>query len=56
LISSGRAVNMSVLKSMGLGLDENAMRAVNQWRFKPGEKDGKPVSVWVTIELAFRLR
>jgi TonB family protein len=51
----GRAVNMRVLHSLGLGLDEKAMEAVKKWRFKPGTKDGKPVTVEAQIEVNFRL-
>ena len=34
-----------VVRSLGLGLDEKAIEAVKQWKFKPGNKDGKPVTV-----------
>jgi TonB family protein len=52
---SGKAVNMRVVRSLGLGLDEKAMEAVKAWKFKPGSKDGKPVTVAATIEVNFRL-
>jgi TonB family protein len=52
---SGRAVNAKVIRSLGLGLDEKAIDAVKQWKFKPGYKDGKPVTVAATIEVNFRL-
>jgi TonB family protein len=38
------------------GLDNEAMKAVRQWRFSPGTRTGEPVAVLVTIELAFTLR
>ena len=41
----GKAHNMKVLRSLGLGLDEKAIEAVNKWKFRPGYKDGKPVTV-----------
>jgi TonB family protein len=53
--SSGHAVNVKVVKSLGLGLDEKAMEAVQKWKFQPGKKDGKPVTVEATIEVNFRL-
>ena len=52
---SGKAVNMRVLHSLGLGLDEKAMEAVKKWKFKPGVKDGKAVTVEAQIEVNFRL-
>ena len=52
---SGRAVNIRVLHSLGLGLDEKAMEAVKRWKFMPGKKDGKPVMVAASIEVNFRL-
>jgi protein TonB len=51
----GRPRNVRVLRSLGLGLDQKAVEAVSQWRFKPGLKDGKPVPVFATIEVNFRL-
>jgi TonB family protein len=52
---SGKARNLRVLRSLGLGLDEKAIEAVNKWKFKPGYKDGKAVTVAATIEVNFRL-
>jgi TonB family protein len=44
-----------VQKSMGMGLDEEALRAVKSYRFKPAERFGKSVPVMMTIEVNFRL-
>ncbi|MEX2260820.1 MAG: energy transducer TonB [Bryobacteraceae bacterium] len=52
---AGKARNLKVIKSLGLGLDEKAVEAVNKWKFRPGYKDGKPVVVAATIEVNFRL-
>ena len=38
------------------GLDDEAVKATEQWLFTPGEKDGKPVAVRVHIEHAFKLK
>ena len=51
----GRATNIRVVRSLGLGLDEKAMEAVKLWKFKPGYKGGQPVTVAATIEVNFRL-
>jgi len=51
----GEAKNINVEKSLGLGLDEEAIAAVQKWVFKPGRKAGQPVSVFATIEVTFHL-
>ena len=51
----GLAHNIRVTKNIGLGLDENAVSAIRLWRFKPGAKDGQPVTVAANIEVNFRL-
>ena len=38
------------------GLDEEAKKAVRQWRFQPGLLKGQPVAVIVNVELTFTLR
>ena len=38
------------------GLDQEALKAARQWRFRPGTRFGEPVAVLVTIELTFTLR
>jgi TonB family protein len=52
---SGRATDIRVQRSLGLGLDEKAIEAVKKWKFLPGKKDGKAVAVAATIEVNFRL-
>jgi protein TonB len=38
------------------GLDQQAIIAVKQWRFRPGTFKGQPVPVLVNVELTFTLR
>jgi TonB family protein len=52
---TGKPVHLKVTKSLGMGLDEKAIEAVEQWKFQPGMKDGKPVPVLATIEVNFHL-
>src|SRR5438876_1529396 len=47
--------DMRVVRTLGLGLDEKAIEAVQKWRFKPGKKDGVPVATLVNVEVQFHL-
>ena len=53
--ANGRVSNIRVVKSLGLGLDEKAIEAVRLWRFRPAQKNGKPVTVPATIDVNFHL-
>ena len=53
--ADGRTHDIRVYRSLGMGLDENAIEAIRQWRFEPGRKDGIPVAVQVNVEVNFRL-
>jgi TonB family protein len=53
--SEGKVTRMRVLKSLGYGLDEKAIDAVRRWKFQPGSKDGKPVSVAIAVGVSFQL-
>jgi protein TonB len=56
--TDGGVGNCSVQKSLdsSFGLDQEAIKAARQWRFRPGTRMGEPVPVLVTIELTFTLR
>ena len=58
VLASGDVGDVTVLKSLDAehGLDDEAVRAARQWKFKAGTKDGKPVPVEVTIEMTFTLK
>jgi TonB family protein len=53
--ADGRASEISVRKSAGMGLDQNAIAAVIGWRFKPAMKDAQRVAVESTVEVYFHL-
>jgi TonB family protein len=51
----GRSDSILVLKGAPFLLNQQAMEAVQKWKFKPAEKDGKPVPVRVPIEITLRV-
>ena len=53
--AEGRARDIHISKSLGMGLDEKAIEAVEKWKFKPGMRNGQAVNVRATIEVNFRL-
>lgn len=52
---TGRVTHVSVLKGLGMGLDEKAIEAVKQFRFKPAMENGKPVTVEMNIDVNFQI-
>lgn len=52
---NGTITDPKVLKPLGLGLDDKAIETVKTWKCHPGEKNGAPVPVRVTVEVTFRL-
>lgn len=53
--TDGYARNIRVLRHLGLGLDEMAIEAVRQWRFRPARRRGEKVPARVRLEIAFGL-
>ena len=43
-----------VAQAAGHGFDENAIEAVQKWRFKPAKKDGQPVAVQINVQIHFK--
>jgi TonB family protein len=54
--SDGRVSEARVAKGLGFGLDQNALVALRQWRFRPGTRDGSAVASDVELEIEFTLR
>jgi protein TonB len=58
VMPDGSVGEVKVTRSLDpiFGLDQEAIRAAKQWRFRPGMRQGEPVPVIITIELTFTLR
>jgi protein TonB len=55
--ANGNPQNVHVTRTLGMGLDEKAVEAVQKYKFKPAvdQKTGKGVPVMVSVEVRFRL-
>lgn len=51
---SGLPQDIHIVRPLGMGLDEQAVAAVQQYRFKPARDHGKPVPVQIVVEVNFR--
>jgi TonB family protein len=53
--TQGNPQDVQLLRHLGMGLDERAIEAVRQYRFKPAMYQGHPVSVQIVVDMDFRL-
>ena len=53
--TDGRAESIFILKGVPFLLNKQAIDAIQKWKFKPAEKNGKPVPVRVPVDITFRL-
>lgn len=53
--ADGSVRDVRVLKSLPFGLSEEAVRAVEQWRYEPAKLDGRPVAVLLSLTVRFGL-
>jgi protein TonB len=53
--ADGNPHDIRVVSGLGHGLDENAIKALKQWRFEPASKDGQPVPTIIRVEVTFHL-
>lgn len=51
----GKPSHIRVVRGVGMGLDDKAVEAVRQYKFKPAMKDGKPVKVDLYIDVNFQI-
>jgi len=53
--AQGNPQNVHVIRHLGMGLDDKAIEAVRQYKFKPAMYEGHPVAVQLVIEVDFHL-
>jgi len=53
--AQGNPQNVRITRHLGMGLDEKAVAAVRQYRFKPAMYQGHPVAVQIIVDVDFRL-
>lgn len=51
----GSIKNVALVKPLGYGLDEAAVKKINTWKFRPARKKGQPVDCYVIIKIEFSL-
>jgi|SRR6476469_7114257 len=58
VLADGSVGDVTITRSVDsvYGLDANAVKAMKQWEFSPGLKDGKPVAVAISVEMTFALK
>ena len=54
--AGGRVENPRVIRGIGGGCDEEALKAVQSARFTPGMQRGRPVRVQYSLPIVFRLQ
>lgn len=52
----GNVIDIEVRKRLRFGLDEEAVKAVSQWKFTPALLKGRPVKVFFDLTVVFEVR
>jgi TonB family protein len=52
---TGATQRVKIARAQGFGLDDEAVRTVREWKFKPATRDGNPIAVQINVEVNFRL-
>jgi TonB family protein len=56
VLENGTVAKVELEKSSGYEiLDESALKAVKEWFFIPGKKNGEPIRSWVIVPIKFQL-
>jgi protein TonB len=54
--ADGEVKQIRITRGLPDGLDDQAIAAVRQSKFKPATKDGQPVPFWLLLSVEFHLR
>ena len=54
---NGNVRKTKVVETSGYSsFDNAAINAIGKTEFKPAQKDGKPIAVWISIPVVFKLK
>lgn len=53
--TNGLPTHVHVIRGVGMGLDQKAVEAVKQYKFRPAQENGKPVLVELNVEVNFQI-
>jgi TonB family protein len=53
--SDGTVDVLRVVRGLPLGLTDSAIQAINEWQFRPGQKDGQNADIALSIEVNFNI-
>jgi protein TonB len=54
--AQGNVTSVRVVKPLRLGLDQEAVRAVQQWKYRPATLHGRPVAVFFQLTVTFQVQ
>ena len=57
VLPDGTSRDVTVIRGLGYGLDEQAVKAVSTWRFQPAvrQSDGEAVPISITVQTNFHV-
>ncbi|HUK31453.1 MAG TPA: energy transducer TonB [Candidatus Acidoferrum sp.] len=56
ITTDGEATEINVDRALGYGLDDNTIKSILQWKFKPAkDSNGNAVAAWTVIEVQFKV-
>ena len=58
VLTDGTVGDVQVIRSLDreYGLDQEAVKAMQRWMFKPAARDGQPVTVRISVGMTFSLK